>query len=197
MSLNPFATPPGLTPPPPPRSTQPSQAHVARKTLAVAVHDLTQSFLRTPSAAPPTPPPPPPPLPGGRRSQPEIGGGQFGARRSPTRTAPKTSADTPPAATPDEVADLVDAAEDAAASMSDPGLICPGGGSPLYGHCVTKQIIPTHTDPSTPDALLTVDDVLDDTADVLTTQASKPGVSKLLVGAGIVLAGIVVIRLIK
>lgn len=65
----------------------------------------------------------------------------------------------------------MDAAEDAAASMSDPA------------------------------PLLTVDDLLNDTADLrgdtVATQASKPGVSKLLVGAGIVLAGIVVIRLIK
>jgi hypothetical protein len=161
MSLNPFAPPPGLTPPRPPRSTQPSQANVSRNALAVAVRDLNRSFLRTPSAAPP-----PPPLPSRSFTPGAVGAGTpLDKARAPV----KTSADTAPAATPDEVADLVDAAEDAAASMSDPG--------------------------TTP--LLTVDDVLNGTSDVLTTQASKPGVSKLLVGAGIVLAGIVVIRLIK
>lgn len=163
MSLNPFAPPPGLTPPRPPRSTQPSQANVSRNALAVAVRDLNRSFLRTPSAAPP-----PPPLPSRSFTPGAVGAG---TPLDKARAPAKSSADTAPAATPDEVADLVDAAEDAAASMSDPG--------------------------TTP--LLPVDDVfnpkhLNEVGAQISKQAA---LSKLLVRAGIVLAGIVVIRLIK
>jgi hypothetical protein len=192
MSLNPFAPPPGLTPPRPPRSTQPSQANVSRNALAVAVRDLNRSFLRTPSAAPP----PPPPLPSRSFTPGAVGAG---TPLDKARAPAKTSADTAPAATPDEVADLVDAAEDAAASMSDPGVtgrailptIIPPtdpGELPSRGDPATWGPWPGHPDERPADL---------QQGEPAVAGISESGVSKLIVGAGIVLAGIVVIRLIK